>query len=506
MGVKPLYYYRSNRLFAFASEIKGLLCLPEVPCRLNETRVADHLAGVFEDKAITFYQDVFRLPPGHSMTVGPDRARLRPHWSPDLAREVRLGSDEAYAEAFREIFAASVRCRLRSTSPVGAHLSGGLDSSSIVCTARGLLKEGGAPGLHTFSAIFPSVASVDPRIDERSYIDAVLAMGGLEPHYVRGDRLSPLAEHDRVLWHADEAVPAPNLYLDWEMMRVAQQCDIGVMLSGFDGDSAVSHGYEALSALARRGRWRTLVAQARALLERANSSASPWKLSWDLGLRPLAPEPIVELWRAVRGRPRISWPVDTPIDPTFMRRIGLEERARELKRDGHGFVPSAREMHWTALTSGLLSYALELLDKAAAAHSLEVRFPFFDRRLLGFCLALPPSQKLQQGWTRAILRNAMAGILPQEVRWRVDKSNLGANFKLRLMEHERETLETAILDAPETLKEYVDVPALQTMYHRYAAQPIQHERESLAVFFAITLNLWLQASGFGSSNRRHAAA
>jgi asparagine synthase (glutamine-hydrolysing) len=346
---------------------------------------------------------------------------------------------------------------------------------------------------------------VDARIDERPHIDAVLDMGGFEPHYIHADRLSPLANHDRVLWHADEAVPAPNLYLDWEMMRVAQQHGIRVMLSGFDGDSAVSHGYEALSELARRGQWRALLAEAKALLGRVNSSMSPWSLIWAYGLRPLAPEPVVEIWRAVRGRPRVPLPIDTPIDPGFAQRIGLEARARDLRRNGLGLVPSAREMHWATLTSGLLSYAVELLDKVAAAHSLEVRFPFFDRRLLEFCVSLPPAQKLQHGWTRAILRNAMAGILPQQVRCRVDKSNLGANFKLRLLEHERETIESAVLDDSHTIGRFVDIPALRAMYHRYAAQPVQHGREALAVFFATTLGIWLHTAGFDSPTGRLAA-
>jgi asparagine synthase (glutamine-hydrolysing) len=498
MGVKSLYYLRSSRLFVFASEIKGLFCLPEVPRRLNETRVADHLTGIFEDKAITFYQDIARLPPAHSMTVDAERTRLRPYWTLDHVHEVRLGSDEAYSEAFRDIFVEAVRCRLRSISPVGSALSGGLDSSSIVCAARKVFAADGQRRLHTFSAIFPTVAPVDARIDERPYIEAVLEAGGLEPHTIRADLLNPLVDYDKILWHADEVVPAPNLYLDWEIMGVARQHEIRVLLSGFDGDSAVSHGYEALSEFIRQGRWGALMAESRSLLGRNKSPMSPWKFIWAYGLRPLAPEPLVESWRLLRKRPRVPLPIDTLIDPDFARRIGLAERAQALRKNGHGLIPSAKEMHWAALTSGLLSYALELLDKVAAARSLEVRFPFFDRRLLEFCVALPPAQKLRQGWTRAILRNAMAGILPQKVQWRVGKSNLGANFKLKLLEHERETLEAAVLDKSRTLAGYVDIPALHAMYRRYEAQPVQQERDALALYFAVTLAMWLRTSGLGS--------
>ena len=82
-GVKPLYYYRSDRVFVFASEIKALLCLPEVPRRLNEARVADYLTVMMEDKTVTFYREIFRLPAGHSMTVSREGAPARPYWALD---------------------------------------------------------------------------------------------------------------------------------------------------------------------------------------------------------------------------------------------------------------------------------------------------------------------------------------------------------------------------------------------------------------------------------------
>jgi len=231
LGVKPFYYHQSSRAFAFASEIKALLSLPGVPFRLNEMRVADHLAGMFEDRTITFYQDIFRLPAAHSMTVGREGMRVRRYWSLDVSREVRLKSDGEYAEAFRTIFTDAVRCRLRSAFPMGALLSGGLDSSAIVCAARKVLAEQGKHRLHTFSAIFPGLPEADlRRIDERPFIDAVVSMGGLIPHFVHADRLSPLEEIDRVLWHEDEAVLAPNLYMHWALYRAAHQQGVRVLL------------------------------------------------------------------------------------------------------------------------------------------------------------------------------------------------------------------------------------------------------------------------------------
>ena len=94
-GVKPFYYYRSGRAFVFGSEIKTLLCLSEVPRRLNEVRIGDYLASLLEDQAITFYQDVFRLPAAHSITVSSYERQPMHYWSLDPSREVRLASNEA---------------------------------------------------------------------------------------------------------------------------------------------------------------------------------------------------------------------------------------------------------------------------------------------------------------------------------------------------------------------------------------------------------------------------
>ena len=111
--------------------------------------VADYLIGMEDDQAITFYKGIFRLPPAHCITVGPHSVRIRRYWSPNLSQELRLSSDEEYAEAFRDLFVEAVRCRLRSVYPVATTLSGGLDSSSVTCVARDLLNSGEKRPLRT---------------------------------------------------------------------------------------------------------------------------------------------------------------------------------------------------------------------------------------------------------------------------------------------------------------------------------------------------------------------
>ncbi len=155
VGVKPFYYHRSATLFAFGSEIRAVLALETVPRRLNESRVVDFLVEQLdrEDEESTFYQDVQRLPAGHSLTVSPGKFLLRDYWELKAPPVLKLGSLQEYGEAFREVFVEAVRCRLRSTYPVASTLSGGIDSSSVVCTVRELLASELQEPLHTISLV-----------------------------------------------------------------------------------------------------------------------------------------------------------------------------------------------------------------------------------------------------------------------------------------------------------------------------------------------------------------
>src|SRR5439155_14740383 len=346
--------------------------LSEVPRRLNETRVADYLVPLLEDKEITFYEEIVRLPPAHRIAVTREGVRIDQYWALDPEREIRMKSDAEYADAFREIFTEAVRCRLRSAFPVGSMLSGGLDSSSIVCVARKLLADNGGGRLHTFSAVFDGV----PECDERHYIEAVLAQGGLEPHFVRGDLLSPLADLDRILTHQDEPFHAPNLFLHRGLDTAASQSGVRVLLDGIDGDTTVSHGVRYLTELARMGRWTALARDVRGLSKHFNDSWS--MILFRFALKPFAPEPIRLAWRALRSRARSTEGRPTIMRPEFARRIGSEHRTEALLAERLTTPMTAREDHWRSLTRGLIPLVLEMVDRAAAAVAIDCRFPFFD--------------------------------------------------------------------------------------------------------------------------------
>lgn len=532
LGAKPFYYYQSDRLFVFASEIKALFCLSDVPRHLNELRVAFHLQMelISQDRAITFYQDVFRLPPAHSMMVAAHRARFEQYWSLDPVREVHLGSDDEYAEAFREQFSEAVRCRLRSAFPVGSTLSGGLDSSSITCMARDLLVRNGHEPLHTFSAVFDGI----DRADERVFREAVVAEGNLVTHHTYPAESSPLIDLDRVFWHLDEAFFGPNYFIPWSLYRAAGDQGVRILLDGTDGDTTVSHGFDYLALLARTSQWSTFASEANAITEHFDDSkyATPlgvfynhgapylseltrqgrWivlardiseiqrlfglsrrKLFLTYGLKPLMPEVVQGAWRSLRGRNNSTPGFNPIVNNNFAQQVALEKRFKDVNQMSPTLGQSARASHFHLITSGALPYSLELMNRISAAHSIEMRYPFCDRRLVEFCLALPPEQKLHGGWSRLVMRRAMANILPVEVQWRGGKAGLGPVYNRGMLRFERKLMDEVVLGNGGGLQEYVDMAVLRQVYKRYLSG--KNSKDLLLVWEAVNLAVWLHQSG-----------
>ena len=258
---------------------------------MNEKRVAEYLLFIDEEKTDTFYKDILRLAPGNCIQIERGKVSSKTYWSLDPSKELKLSSDVEYTEAFHDLFSKSVQCRLRSAFSLGSMLSGGLDSSSIVCTARQLLLQNGKGNLHTFSGIFDKVKECD----ERHYIEAVLSQGDLIPHFYHTDSMNPLSNLRKMLHHEEEPFHAPHLYMSWGLYEIAKGLDIRVMLDGTDGDTTLAHSLIYLTELTRKMQWGTLYKEIKGLSEK--SKRPLWKYLWQYSVKALAPEFIRKAWR-----------------------------------------------------------------------------------------------------------------------------------------------------------------------------------------------------------------
>ena len=519
-GVKPFYYHQSDQEFLFASEIKALLCLPQVPRRVDEVRIADYLSMMMEDKSITTYADIFRLPPAHCMQVSLSGTDIWSYWTLQPDAQIVLDSDEAYAQEFHHLFTEAVRCRLRSVLPIGSQLSGGLDSSAVTCTAQSLLTQYGKEPLHTISNIFDDVTECD----ERPYINAVLESGPFTSHFVHADQVSPIQDLADIWKIEDEAFVGPNHFLPWQLNRAAHQQGIRVFLDGFDGDTTVSHGVLRLKELASAGEWSSFCHEASPLAQHFDCSAqylliqyglpvlkdlvqrgrwwafiqavdqihhhfqiSRKHLFWHYGFKPLIPK----FWELQHKSFDAISPLPPLINRQFAKHIDFEHRFQTLGTASHA-ANTVQEDHWFSLTTGLLVFVLELLDRSAAAFSIEARHPFMDKRLIEFCLAVPPEQKLNQGWSRMIMRHALAGVLPKSIQWRGGKTSMTPNFLHGVLMLDRPVFDDLVNHPPQQLQQYIDVDVLQEAYHRMTSETQVKNADIMTVWQASILGLWLR--------------
>ena len=483
-GIKPFYYCFQQGAFLFASEIKGILAggIAGIP---NDAYLAGYLLVLFDDAEATAYRGILRLPAAHSLTVSADGVVLRRYWRLRAGPELRLRSDAEYAEVFRAEFAAAVRSRLRSAFPVGTLLSGGMDSSSITCMARQLLaEEGGNRQLHAFSATFDS----SPSCDERQYFTAVTAQEGIIAHLTPVDQLGPFTAYHEGQALQDEPYVGTTHYLHWGLYQAARP-HVRTLLEGHGGDSVVSHGMTYLTELTARGRWVSLLREARAYAGKGG-----WRLRdvlWEWSVLPLIPGPLRSYWRRLHDeRTREQKLARALIAPAVIERLRLRQRLDAARRAD---LParSVREEQEVELASPIYALIFEWFNIAAHTHALDVRYPFFDRRFVEFCLTLPPEQKLRGGWTRYILRRAMEGILPAEVQWRAGKANLSPCFFRNLRARDQQLLGRMLDEGREKLAPYLDTARLQDCYRRWAAEEPSAQRYWEPIWFAATLAAWM---------------
>jgi len=483
MGVKPFYYYLDEDMFVFGTEIKAIFANLEIPKKLNELRVADYLTAFFEDKEITFYEKIKRLPAATKFTINFNKQYSNNYWIIDIKKILNLNSNKEYSDAFRDIFTDSVRCRLRSAYPIGSTLSGGLDSSSIVCIAKRILPEYNK--LNTFSAVFDSV----PQSDESYFINQVLKEGGMKPNFIHGDKISPLTDIEKVMWHLDEPLYSPNLFLNWNIYRKAHEKNIRIILDGFDGDTTISHGEKVLVELACKLRWKTLSQEIIGISKNSEMGIDNILLYHLIG--PIMPFEIKQLLKYIyaflTGSELKNTVNGIKLNEDFIKSTNISNRHDLLLKKRN--TKNSHRYHYYNITSGIGQFILEVLDKSAATFSIESRYPFFDVRLIEFCLSLPTEQKLFDGWDRIILRRAMKNILPPEVQWRRKKANLGHNFKNSFIQYEKNNVKKVLL-YNKKINNFVKIDNLNNIYEN------EIHLNTLNIWKTANLALWLNKMDF----------
>ncbi|MDH2658286.1 asparagine synthase-related protein [Methanobacterium formicicum] len=232
MGVKPFYYYLSDNLFVCASELKAFFDIPQIKLKLNEEKIGLFLMEI-EDNKSTFYKNIYSLTPAHSVIITKDQNKFRKYWELDPDLEISLNSEDEYIATFLKIFEESINCRLRSEFSIGFDLSGGLDSSSIVCMVKHLITKQAIKlkKINTFSF----VSSKSKNNSEYNYIKKVTNMDNIVPNFIPNDTIGLLKDFKTILDYQDQPFYSPFLVNMWNLCKKIHENEVRIQLRGTGG-------------------------------------------------------------------------------------------------------------------------------------------------------------------------------------------------------------------------------------------------------------------------------
>jgi asparagine synthase (glutamine-hydrolysing) len=455
-GRRHFYYHAGRGWAAFASEIKGLLAHGGIAARLNEARLVDSLVNAFDriDQVATIYEGIERLPAGHCLRLSERGATTWRYWDPSNLTENRFASLEECAEAFGEELRVAVKSRLRSNQPLGAMLSGGLDSSSIVAVARDL----GAKPLKTFSLVREDREACP----EWRSVARIVEQGGLDPTFITpGVAREAWRRHVDSIAASDEPFWVNYGYPTRLVCEAAQREGCRVLLDGIDGD--ILFYWIDNSIVLRRYAFKHIPGAI--LAARRHGDGAAWHT---LGVR-LAAAVTPDGLRA-RYR-RAAYPSSMAADARLLRpEIARPLFQRRWMERPYGRPANEQAHHATMLMSGAQSYAYEAYGQIAFAHGIESRSPFADRRLMEFAVRMPFWAKASSGWYKKTLRVACAGGLPDEVRWRRDVAmHPGGEFRRMLVgEMARGAPEVWNREGVERkMEKWIDAPELRRVWEEH---------------------------------------
>jgi asparagine synthase (glutamine-hydrolysing) len=416
LGVRPLFYTQTANCFLFASEIKALLACPDVPAELD-------LRGL--DQIFTFwatlpprtsFKNILQLPPGHSLTIEDERIRVKPYWSLSYAPDEKLGcqDEDRLAEELLDLLQDATRIRLRSDVPVGAYLSGGIDSTVTTALVKKLVGD----RLRSFSIGFE-----DSEFDESSFQQEASSFLGTQHTNVFCSGSDIAEAFPQVIWHTEHPIirtaPAPMFLLS----KLVRDNGFKVVLTG-EGADEVLGGYDIFKEAKIRRFWgQNLESKWRPLLLKRL-----YPYMQDMQRQP--PEYLKHFFRVNAedlASPFFShlprWELTAKLKSLFSAEVRAELRGYDALDDLEQALPSGFDS-WPHFSQGEYLEAKYLLpgyilssqsDRMAMAHSVEGRFPFLDYRVVEFAAKLPARLKMKVLNQKYLLKKAFAGLIPDSI-------------------------------------------------------------------------------------------
>jgi len=405
LGVKPFYYFYCNGKFAFASEIKPLRELECIRKKPNNHMIYDYMVdGYVEHTDQTFFKNIYKLMPGCYAYISLEEGmHIEKYWDISINDEIRNTDDShRIIDEFRNLFIDSVKLRLRSDVPVGSCLSGGLDSSAIVCVVNNFIKEkmqGSSIGERqkTFSSCFE-----DLKFDERKYIEAIAQKTLSDKNYIFPNSDDLINDLTKLIYQQEEPFLGTSIFAQWRIMKTVKESGITVLLDGQGADELLG-GYRKYKLF--------MIKQ---LMGEKRYSAAYKEIIGGLLQNNRA-------YNFTMDFQKIKKILGAGTDTKMLKYIHKNFKLDYGCTTEHVFPQNLSESLYLDLRKYSLPALLRYEDKNSMSFSVEARLPFLDYRLVEYSAKLPLAYKLNNGWSKWVLRQAMKGIVPDRIIDRRDK-------------------------------------------------------------------------------------
>jgi asparagine synthase (glutamine-hydrolysing) len=480
VGKKPLFYADRGDRIAFASEIKSLLLCPWIPRSMDAERLPEYLTFGYVPNPRTFYKTIRQIPP--ASLVAFDRDGLTgPHEYWDALPEQLDVPASDTASRVADLLRAATRRRMVSDVPLGALLSGGIDSSIVV----GLMSEASAEPVHTFSIGFPD----EPSFDERAPARRVADHFGTR-HTEFAVQLDAVALMDRLLWHHDQPYVDSSAIPTYIVSRLARE-HVTVVLNG-DGGDEVFGGYDRFVAaaisrrlpprVARAARWATSV------LHRDHGYYSSRRRAERF--LELAESPVTDRyqsWIAVANRELLR-KLLAPSLRELARPPGVEA-SMLTQYERASYLPFLDQIVFANFKTYLPDDLAVKMDRMSMAHALEARSPFLDTALIEYAARIPAREKVGIRRLKPVLRRALRPMLPEAV-WNRRKHGFGVPMDNWMRGELGRMFADEVLGFGARAGDFIDVGVAGRLWEEHRRGERDH---GFRLWTLLTLERWLQS-------------
>lgn len=488
VGIKPFYYFNNGEYFVFASEIKAILASGLVDANISQQGLQDYITFQFCLHNDTLFADIFKLPPAHHLTVkqrnGHLEVEIEEYWQVNY--QVDYGHDEKYyTDNLLYLLEDSINLHLRSDVPVGAHLSGGLDSTTVACLAA---KHTGTHQLKTFTGAFREGLE----FDETEYAKAVARDINADYYetYISGDNFAKILP--KLIYHMDEPLAGPGLIPQYYVSKLASE-QVKVVLGGQGGDELYV-GYARYFV---------------AYLEKCLASAIwPDQVKLDPGLSLAAIAPNLPLLQNYKPMLKYFWQNGT-FDADDKRYFRLTDRREgsehmfnpDIFANFNGFERFAQvfnQANTDSMINKMLHFDLKaslpallhVEDRTSMAVSIESRVPLLDHKIIEFLATVPAQLKFADGKTKHLFRETIKNIIPAKILNRTDKKGFPVPLNHWIKGEAKEFVEDLLFSQTTINRGIFNQTALQSLYRN-------NPQFSRSLWGAICLELWFREFKIG---------